>query len=87
MQLDFEIENTRLLPGGISVERSVLENINESTVVECGGVMTVELDVTPEVLQGRNLFLAAGGKIKCSKRLLGVLQTMSVAGGKYEILL
>ncbi|CCY66498.1 unknown [Clostridium sp. CAG:678] len=49
--------------------------------------MTVELDVTPEVLQGRNLFLAAGGKIKCSKRLLGVLQTMSVAGGKYEILL
>lgn len=36
---------------------------------------------------GRNLFLAAGGKIKCSKRLLGVLQTMSVAGGKYEILL
>lgn len=87
VQLDFEIENTKLFPGAISLDRSFFENIKENTVVACGGVMTVELDVTPEVLQGRNLFLAAGGKIKCSKRLLGVLQTMSVAGGKYEILL
>lgn len=84
-QPDFEIENTKLFPGTVSLDRSFFENIKENTVVACGRVMAIELDVTPEVLQGRNLFLAAGGEIKCSKRLLGVLQTMSVAGGKYEI--
>ena len=83
-QPDFEIENTKLFPGEASLDRLFFESIKENTVVACGGVMTVERDVTSEVLQGKNLFLAAGGEIKCSKRLLGVLQTMSVVGGKYK---
>lgn len=84
---DFEIENAKLFPGAVSLDRSFFDNIKDNTVVVCDGVMTVELDVTPEVLQGRNLFLAANSKIRCSKRLLGILQTMSIADGKYEVLL
>lgn len=77
--VDFEIKNVKILADKASVDKDFVENLADGTVVLCKNALTFELDITPALLKGRKLFFAAGQTIKCSRRTLGIMQTMSAA--------
>lgn len=77
--VDFEIERVKILADKASVDKAFIENIEDGTVVLCSDMLTLEVDITPEILKSRKLFFAAGNTLKCSKRSLGVIQIMSSA--------
>lgn len=77
--VDFEIERVKILADKASVDKAFIENIEDGTVVLCSDMLTLEVDITPEILKSRKLFFAAGNTLKCSKRSLSVIQIMSSA--------
>lgn len=84
--VDFEINSVKILTDKASVDKEFIENIADGTVVLCGKALTLEVDITPDVLKGRKLFFAAGSTIKCAKRTLSIIQTMS-ATNEYKTFL
>lgn len=77
--VDFEIKSVKILADTASVDKGFVENLEEGTVVLCSNALTLEIDITPNLLKGRKLFFASGKNIKCSKRSLGIIQSMSAA--------
>lgn len=77
--VDFEIERVKILADKASVDKAFIENIEDGTVVLCSDMLTLEVDITPEILKSRKLFFAAGNTLKCSKHSLSVIQIMSSA--------
>lgn len=77
--VDFEIERVKILADKASVDKAFIENIEDGTVVLCSDMLTLEVDITPEILKSRKLFFASGNTLKCSKRSLSVIQIMSSA--------
>lgn len=75
--VDFDIKSVKILTEKASVDREFIENIEDGTVVLCGKALTLEVDITPEILKGRKLLFAAGNTLKCAKRTLSIIQTMS----------
>lgn len=75
--VDYEIKSVKILTDKASVDKAFVENIADGTVVLCGNMLTLEVDITPDILKGRKLFFAAGSTIKCAKRTLSIIQTMS----------
>lgn len=80
--IDFEIKNTKIFKDDASIGRDFIENTQNETVVICQGFLTLELDITPELLKSKKLYFCAD-TIKCSKRSLGTVQAMSCAD-KYK---
>lgn len=77
--VDFEIKSVKILTDKASVDKDFIENIEDGTVVLCSKMLTLEVDITPDILKYRKLFFAAGSTLKCAKRTLGIIQTMSGA--------
>lgn len=77
--VDFEIERVKILADKASVDKAFIENIEDGTVVLCSDMLTLEVDITPDILKSRKLFFAAGNTLKCSKRSLSIIQIMSSA--------
>lgn len=77
--VDFQIERVKILADKASVDKAFIENIEDGTVVLCGDMLILEVDITPEILKSRKLFFAAGNTLKCAKRSLSVIQIMSSA--------
>lgn len=84
VQLDFEIENTKLFPGAISLDRSFFENIKENTVVACGGVMTVELDVTPRFCRAEICFLRQAVRSNAARDCLAFCRRCPLPAGNMK---
>lgn len=55
--VDFEIERVKILADKASVDKAFIENIEDGTVVLCSDMLTLEVDITPEILKSRKLFL------------------------------
>lgn len=84
--VDFEIKSVKILTDKASVDKEFIENIADGTVVLCGKALTLEVDITPDILKGRNLFFVSGNTLKCAKRTLSIIQTMS-ATNEYKTFL
>lgn len=84
--IDFKIKSTKHFSKDLRADKDFIENLNDGTVVLCDNILTFEIDVTPELLKGRKLYFSAANMIKCSKRSLGIVQTMSDAN-KYKTLI
>lgn len=84
--VDFEIKSVKILTDKASVDKEFIENIADGTVVLCGKALTLEVDITHDILKGRNLFFVSGNTLKCAKRTLSIIQTMS-ATNEYKTFL
>lgn len=84
--VDFEIKSVKILTDKASVDKEFIENIADGTVVLCGKALTLEVDITPDILKGRKLFFVSGNTLKCAKRTLSIIQTMS-ATNEYKTFL
>lgn len=84
--VDFEIKSVKILTDKASVDNEFIENIADGTVVLCGKALTLEVDITPDILKGRKLFFVSGNTLKCAKRTLSIIQTMS-ATNEYKTFL
>lgn len=84
--VDFEIKSVKILTDKASVDKEFIENIADGTVILCGKALTLEVDITPDILKGRKLFFVSGNTLKCAKRTLSIIQTMS-ATNEYKTFL
>lgn len=77
--VNFKIKSVKHFSKNLTVDKDFIENIEDGTVVSCGNILTLPLDVTPDLLKSKKIYFFAGNTIKCAKRALGTVQTMSFA--------
>lgn len=68
--VDFEIERVKILADKASVDKAFIENIEDGTVVLCSDMLTLEVDITPEILKSRKLFF-------CRRQHIEMLQALT----------
>lgn len=80
----FEIEHLKGFSNKTSLNSQFFESLDDNTVIASGNSITIESDVEVSLLKARKIFIAAGNKIECSKKIIGYIQTISAVGNKIE---
>lgn len=81
----FEITNVRLFGHDTKIDSQFIESMPDSSVIAAGNNMVIYNDVTLELLKNKQIYFAAGHKIKCDYNILGYVQTIATAGNKIEV--
>ena len=81
----FEITNVRLFGHDTKIDSQFIESMPDGSVIAAGHNLIIYNDVTLELLKSKQIYFAAGQKIKCDYNILGYVQTIATAGNKIEV--
>lgn len=81
----FEITNVRLFGHDAKIDSQFIESMPDNSVIAAGNNMVIYNDVTLDLLKSKQIYFAAGHKIKCDYNILGYVQTIATAGNRIEV--
>lgn len=81
----FEIQDVKTFTADVKIDSLFVESLKNNTVVIAGNDIVIYNDITLELLKEKQIYFAAGNKIKCNYNILGYIQTIATAGKKIEV--
>lgn len=78
--VDFKIEHVIIFSKDTEIKGDFFEELKDNTVILCGKDLTFKSDVDKNMLKNRSMYFLAGKKIVCPKDIIGIIQTMAMAG-------
>lgn len=78
--VDFGIEHVIIFSKDVKIGNKFLNEVKDNTVVLCGKDLIFESDVDENMFNNRNIYFLAGKSIICSKKIIGIIQTVASAG-------
>lgn len=83
-EADIDFDKLKFYSGEITVDSTMIKNLEKDASVAAGGKITIDKDVAEDEIIEKNLTFIAGGEIICSKKIAGCVKARSIVGGRIK---
>lgn len=81
-EMEFEESDLKFFSNNIDIDLSFIRNLQDNALIASGGTITLERDITEEIIIEKNIRFFSANMIKCDKKIKGCVQARACIANK-----